>query len=422
MGDNLILCSDGRGTYQDMWRWQFNASTTPSLWAICYAGIKDANHVIQRLTPTNKFDGTDDEERGNNVLAAAYAMRAFFHFDLVRTYAKTYVLATGADLGVPYKETTEVDKPARNTVHDVYAKIISDLESAITLMSDDYNSLTTPQNNAYINKKAVYGILARVYITMAGKGANTTYLEKARDYAKLAVKGDGTDVTPRINFAAIWTGSNTVAEVLWRLPVTSSDGELIGNFYGQDAGPDGYKNEYVVTQDWYNLWPNSDIRGISWASPDAFQGRQYIGVKKYRDQTDVATKNKVDGIIMRTSEMYLTIAEAEYFLGNEANALTNLNYVRSQRYSNFTSPGETGGNLLNAILLERRLELAFEGHRWYDLKRWAEGMTRDNKGDRADGTGTPSPFTTKSGNDPYWAMPIPLSEILANPNMEQNQY
>jgi hypothetical protein len=417
MGDNLILCSDGRGTYQDLWRWQFNATVTNPLWAYAYAGIKDANHVIQRLAPTNKFDGTDDEKRGKNALGAAYAMRAFFHFDLVRTYGKAYSLATASDPGVPYKENTIVDKPARESVHSNYTKIISDLEQAVALISDDYNR----NANAYLTKAAVYGILARVYVTMAGNG-NPTYMQKALDYASLAVAGNGSDIASRNAFASIWTGTNEIQEVMWRVAVTSSNSELIGNIYGQSAGADGYKNEYVATESYTDEVFTTDIRYTAWLSGEYFQDRPYWGIKKYRTRTGTSTANKVDAIVMRTSEMYLIIAEAQYHLGDEGAALVALDNVRRNRYSNFTSPGESGANLLTAIKRERRLELAFEGHRWHDLKRWGEGLTRDNKGDRADGSGNPSPFTTKGGNDPYWALPIPYDEILANPNLVQNQY
>ena len=417
MGDNLILCSDGRGTYQEMWRWKFTANTTSSLWAICYTGIKDANNVIVRLTPDNKFEGTEDSIRGRNVLAGAYAMRAFFHFDLVRTYGKTFSLASDADPGVPYKENTEVNTPARNTVKDVYTKIIGDLEAAERLMTNDYNSA----DNSVLRKKTLYGIFARIYLTMAGDG-NTTYARKARDYSALAVKGDGSDVVPRANFAAIWTGTNKIDEVIWRIAVLDSDSELPGNYYGQKTDGNDYKNEYVATQSWLSAWPSTDIRGTSWRSDDSFQGRQYIGVKKYRSRAGTSTANKTDAVVMRASEIYLTIAEAEFYLGNHAQALDALDYVRSKRYSSFVSGAESGQDLLNAILLERRLELAFEGHRWFDLKRLAKGLARDDKGDKADGAGNPSPFTSKAGNDPYWALPIPYDEILANSNIKQNIY
>lgn len=79
--------------------------------------------------------------------------------------------------------------------------------------------------------------------------------------------------------------------------------------------------------------------------------------------------------------MYLTLAEALTELNDDPNALKTLNYLRSNRYVNFTSPNETGTALKNAIALERRLELSFEGDRFFELKRkgldivrWKEAM------------------------------------------------
>ena len=83
---------------------------------------------------------------------------------------------------------------------------------------------------------------------------------------------------------------------------------------------------------------------------------------------------------------------------------------------------ESGTALENEIQLQRRLELAFEGHRFFDLKRRHEGVERDGKGFLADGTGTVANVQSVSADSPFYLLPIPQSELDANENMVQNKY
>ena len=120
--------------------------------------------------------------------------------------------------------------------------------------------------------------------------------------------------------------------------------------------------------------------------------------------------------------MYLTRAEAYYNSNEQGKALIDLNLVRAKRYKGFEDGTESGQVLERAIQLERRLELAFEGDRFYTLKRRGEELVRDGKGHYADGTGNPAATQEVSASSPFWLLAIPQSEINANPNMVQNQY
>ena len=104
-----------------------------------------------------------------------------------------------------------------------------------------------------------------------------------------------------------------------------------------------------------------------------------------------ASAGLVDIPLIRTAEMYLTRAEANYNLKQYTPALADLNIVRSKRYSDYEAGNESGESLEKAIQLQRRLELAFEGHRFF-------------------------------ADSPYYLLPIPQSEIDANENMIQNKY
>ncbi|MEZ4976874.1 MAG: RagB/SusD family nutrient uptake outer membrane protein [Flavobacteriaceae bacterium] len=133
----------------------------------------------------------------------------------------------------------------------------------------------------------------------------------------------------------------------------------------------------------------------------------------------------VDAKVIRAAEVYLNKAEA-YMMSNppnEAAALQALDMVRSNRYSGFVSGNETGAALLDAIKLERRLELFAEGHRFFDLKRWGMAIERSTVyGEYFDGSGTPVPaeFATLPASSHKFNLPIPQREINIYPDFQQN--
>ena len=113
------------------------------------------------------------------------------------------------------------------------------------------------------------------------------------------------------------------------------------------------------------------------------------------------------------------MAEAQYKLNG--GGLNYLDVVRSKRYTPFVSGGETGTALWSAIMLERRLELAFEMDRFFTLKRLNLPMDRSaTDGHFADGTGVPATTTHIDAGDFRWQMPIPQYIRDINPDFQQN--
>lgn len=413
MSDNLTLCYAGRQSFNDFFNFNFNSTTfgVSAMWSAAYNAIMGANEVITNLDgETNRFTGTEYEEDARNMLAEALALRGFLHFQLVRLYGKDYKVASETDLGVPYKMAPDITLPSRNTVKDVYDNhIVKDLERAKTLMSDNYQSTT----NTRINKKSLYAIMARVYLTMGN-------YQEAANNARLAIAGNGSDIADQQQFQSMWTVSMNTPEVLLRYPVLDTDDLHPGNNWGQGESKNSYKAEYVAAAQFVDLFKNTDVR-ITTLTVVASGGNQYIVVWKWNGRPGEAAGN-VDIPAIRVSEMYLTLAEAEFKLGNEGEALKNLDYLRAKRYSNFVSGQEIGTNLEKAIALERRLELSFEGDRFFELKRNGWDMIRDERGDNADGAGTPPAVQNVPATSPYYVLPIPQSEMDANENMVQNQY
>ncbi|WP_238531712.1 RagB/SusD family nutrient uptake outer membrane protein [Nitritalea halalkaliphila] len=112
--------------------------------------------------------------------------------------------------------------------------------------------------------------------------------------------------------------------------------------------------------------------------------------------------------VIRKSEMHLIRAEANFFLGNTTEALLELNDFKALRG---LEPMElTGDAILEEILLERLKEFAFEGHRFFDLKRLGRDIDKSYLGPNSS-----VPFT-----DFRILPPIPQREIDGNPNLNQN--
>jgi hypothetical protein len=120
--------------------------------------------------------------------------------------------------------------------------------------------------------------------------------------------------------------------------------------------------------------------------------------------------------IFRVAEMYLIRAESYYRLSKETEARNDLNTLRTARIAGFTPGTETGVALLAAIQLERRKELAYEGDRFFELKRL--NKTAIN---RCPSTiDSPSTICSLSSTNRAWTWPIPFDELNVNPNMTQN--
>src|SRR5690606_25395841 len=137
------------------------------------------------------------------------------------------------------------------------------------------------------------------------------------------------------------------------------------------------------------LFSFSDVRRNAYILTGAFEGNDYNHVAKYLTSSVNTGSGVVDIKVIRAAEVLLNKAEAYANTpGGDASALVALNELRAERYTGFVPGNETGQTLKDAIQLERRLELAFEGHRFFDIKRQGLGVNRSANGDYADGGGT----------------------------------
>ncbi len=399
MTDNVILVRTGRTSNQFFFDWRYVPNSAWDALVDPYITVNRANRILESIN--NLSDGADK----NNFEGEARAVRAMAHFDMLRVFSKmpTQTGDANGSLGIPYIVTTDPNvRELRPTVAETMTAIIDDLEMAKTLIATD-------NGVARFGLNAVNALLSRVYLY------NGEY-QKSIDAAGAVTTG----VASRTNYQGIWTDSNSDGIILKLDQDQNLDGIGIGIGWSQSAGG-AVIPEYAFSLEFFNQFDDTDIRKAAfWFLGTNADGIQYNVIKKMFGEAG-QNNGVVDAKILRAAEMSLNRAESHARLGQDGPALTALDEVRSNRYAGFTSGGETGTALLDAIMLERRLELAFEGHRFFDLKRWGLPVNRSaTDGDIADGSGTPADFLTLSATDHRFQLPIPQREINVFPEFQQN--
>lgn len=400
ISDNLILCSEGRTSYSNYYYFNMNGNLAwLNFFRAAYDVILRSNYVLENI------DNLEDGDFKENIRGQALLLRAMAHFDLARVYAKAPQYASSTDFGIAYVTSTDANQvPSRGTVAETFDSIEDDLIAGTSAVGDD-------NGVGFLNKTAGYALMSRFYLYTGDYAATITASDNA------IATGTG-DVSSIDDFPLIWT-DETENGVIFKVINTTLDDVGVGVVYNQSS-PDGIRSEYVPDFDFFNEFIAGDIRS-GWFQTSSFAGVDFNHIIKYL-QRPGSSQAVVDMKVLRWSEVYLNKAEAHAALDQDALALTAVDRVRSRRYATFTSLGETGNTLDAAIQQERRLELAFEGHRLFDLKRQQLDINRSNNGDYADGTGInpPADILTLTASDPLFQMPIPQEELNVNPNMQPN--
>lgn len=393
--DNCIITNSNSNRFLSEWN---NISGAHfSFWNEAYDLINRTNHIITKID--NVADLSEEEKK--QILGEAYFLRALAYHDLVRSYARNpQHILDGFDLGVPvitepFDGILDEDAyPSRSTVAQVYTQVKSDLDNAISNFSD------TPVNFPFRGSKiAAQALLARVYLYEGSYQAAAAMATTVIDNAPVNLTNDG-------NYFSTFSDA---AESLFEIRIIQAESfgnTSLSSLYGRSPIEDLGYGDIAVSQDIYNEYEPGDVR-TGLFRPYVKNGQNIFYQDKYRGyEGDWATD---DVIIIRLSEIYLIRAEANYMdSGTDVgqSPLNDVNDIRTNR--GLTSIAATGQQLADAIARERRLELAFEGHRSFDLKR--------------KGVDWPKPFFGNAipYEDYRVVAPIPVNDIDANENIEQN--
>ncbi len=385
---------------------------TRDFWAQSYKLIYSTNLIIERIK-----DGESpklDQLKGENLY-----LRAMAHFNLVRLFGRPYPQGDGNNPGIPIKKDLKADDfPARNTVKEVYDFVIADLQKAASLMKDSKNA-------NFASKEVAEALLSRVYLFKKDNANAIIYADKVINsnrysLASTAVYKKSSTLVPESNPETIFNIRHTISD--------NKDKNSVGSLYYNDPATlsTGW-GEYYASQAYMDLLNQNpqDAR-------HAFITIHYInGVLQYRGTSPVYFINKYNWqegianlaspVYLRLAEMYLNKAEANAKLGNDQLAIADVNLIRERAGLSGTalytvSDLKGRGSVLNVVLEERRLELAFEGQRPGDLFRNNLPLVRAYPGLH----GTDNFNFRVEPTDPRVIYYIPEREININPKLTQN--
>lgn len=395
LSDNVYISADENSNrYLEFMNINYtvNNGTARDIWQTAYNAILNANNVINC-----DLQGTDeiDQFRGE-----ALTLRALLYFELVKHFCRPYTVVGAGALGVPIVlDYDPFRKPSRNTLGEVYTQIENDLIAALPL-------LKFQRSSGYFTAYAAEALLARMH---QYKGEWADALAAAEDvidnsgYSLLTlgqVENYWKSNTPRND------GTETLFEIVNDL-VGNGDIDALAYFYDQA----GY-GDALAAQSLYNLYSPTDVRRELILTFSPTRGNVKV-VNKYPNSTQ---PDKDEVKIIRMSEVFLIAAEAAYQTSNEPLARIYLNAVAMERDPVFGGYVSTGTALLSDILLERRKELAFEGHRYWDIARYNQNVTRVNLA----GNYVGYPLTVSNTNFRR-ILPIPQAELDANPSIRTQQ-
>jgi len=373
-------------------------------WAYLYSTIGKANLVIDNVMAVPDLTLTLERKKG--IIAEASFIRAFMYFQLVQLYGDVPLvlkLITTFNLDI----LPELFPP-RTPSSEVYTQIINDLETALPDVP------VSAVNKGFITKGAVNALLAKVYATIEPHDWN-----KVSEYCDAVIAGPYS-LLP--NYDELWdnmheNSEESIFEINYE--GTSSSGNWgVSMFRGMD-----WKKFNIPSNDLVKAFDDEqdNIRKTSSIIFDDVTGKwsdanwpqsNYPFINKYRLVDMPSPQNY---IFMRLADILLLKAEAMNELGDVVGAAALVNQIRSR-----VSLANTSANTQEAMRLtiekERRLELAFEGHRWFDLKRTGRAIEVMNNVKGPDGV-TPIGYNL-TPNRLIW--PIPQAELDKNSNLVQN--
>lgn len=369
-----------------------------------YALISSCNAVL---------DGIDEaigvQYDRDRIKAEALAVRAYHYFTLVNLYGQPYNMDKKSP-GVPIKLTAAIQEEGqpRNTVEEVYDLVTGDLKAAIELLKP----YKVTEQDYRINLPAIHTLLGRVYLYM-----EEWKLAAEQATAALNINGKLCDLTTIKADEGFIANSYASPEVYWNF-----GNGLYGTDYSQFsdafkalayANPNDLRfgEEKGETGIYLRPTPHQDY--TTWPTTTVYDGKCSI-IKT--QNTPTIGSISLPGLSIRSSEAYLTRAEAYAEQGLDDEALEDLNKLRRNRIAGYQDVTKADvDNVLEAVRNERRLEFCFEGFRWFDLRRY--GMPRIVHRIQIEG---PEFYYILKEKDPMYTLPIPSKIMELNPALVQN--
>lgn len=405
-----------------------SGESNPNIYYPHYELILGCNAVLDYIGQVN-----DTPQMINKVLAQAYALRGFLYFRLVNIFGQPYQMGRDA-IGVPlkvnsYMQTTSI---TRKTVGECYDQILSDLLQAERLYKTLSGDYATIRNDGRTSLPMVELMLSRVYLYMENWTKAAEYAKKVMDNSRFSLYNlNNTPLTndrgypnsiDMHNYGAtneiVWVYGNMEDMLSWvnhtnvgtaNHPFFMASPDLLNSF----AAGDLRKSLYIARDLWMY---NGEYMPCAFGKFAMQEGEKFYLTLK---------EDFSFGRSLRLSEAYLNYIEANTMLYKEngntsagAEAVVQLNELRRHRFTadEYQPVSFTSADLqLEFVKAERRRELCFEDHRWYDLRRWGMPEIRHIW---YDGPTTATEYVLNA-NDPSYTCPIPDEALEANSHLTQ---
>lgn len=409
----------------------FGAHFSNFLWQFSYFGINEINLLLETVPSVS--DATPADR--NNWEGQLFFLRALFHFNLARVYAYIPGAVVAAQdrggipillTGVKTTEAAQLVLPSREPIDKVYTQIVSDFEAA--------NSRLTFSSSADVsiaNKAAAQAMLSRVNLYRKNYG-------ETKRWADSCIALAGSKLANAAGYVNQWrqaTHSETLFQIRYGInsenigvneslqtsfTTLSAVGSTTTGGFGDLVPSISVLNDLGITLTGGNTLQNwtasnhtiasrsADVRNQLYEPGTAGRGARRVETTKFIGKNGSINLDNVP--VIRIAEVYLNRAEARATPGspvfNEAAALADLNTIATNR--GLTAFAVTGSPLYEEIIRQRRIEFAFEGHRFFDLKRLGRNI---NKGPH---------YNDVAFTDARILAPLPQREVDANPNLKQN--
>lgn len=370
------------------------------LWNTGYFMVNILNNILANIDNVPTSQANIDRIKGESL-----ALRGLVYHDLVKIYGRNpNHIGSGSNLGVPLvlEPYTGGDVlPARATVDEIYDQVIADFNAAIPLLNDD----NLANNRSEMSATAAKAFLARVHL-YRGNWAD------AANLANDVINSAGIDLVSGANYlSAFSAGAESLFYVAFNTVESLGINNAINIYYIRRNNL-GY-GDGVMTDDLLSTWDQAnDLRYQAISEVDNDRDGETVVYNLKYNAYDGQNADNVD--LLRISEMYLIRAEANFENGSSVGAapLDDINTLR-------TRAGLAARTTLSLadIMEERRLELAFEGHRFFDLKRRGMDITKGTPGTNDCPAGSCDPIPN---GDFRVVNNIAQTELDVNPNLVQN--
>nr|MBP7471875.1 RagB/SusD family nutrient uptake outer membrane protein [Prevotella sp.] len=331
-------------------------------WTKLYAHIGALNSIIYQ-GENLKGKNPKDEVLLDHVCGEAYFLRALYYFYLANVYGLPYSTATASqDFSVPLKTSPNIEDKyfTRSTNQEVYNQIWSDLKSAEQNMGN-----YTPDSKLRVGIGAIKAFQSRVAV----------YMEKYQD----AVDASNSFSNLSYSLTDLRTFDNKTnflgkssKEVIFTVGGNITAGVFINDSLSTWDGNDNRASSFKASNDLIEKYDSKDLRRMAFFTESAVNHaplpNKYKTWKTYNDPELVS-----DIFCIRYAEVVLNKAEALAMMGSIDAARTTLQNLRANRIvgAQLSDIPTDQKQLVDFIRTERRLELCFEGHRWFDLRRYS---------------------------------------------------